>query len=439
MIEVIAVIVVFVICAALGIYLTLPTKTSTSTSTSATQKATKGNVLTITEDGATTTSEGYMMRENYMVVPPVDHCHLDSPPEWCSQAGYDKSMNGLAIIYDTELGAKVEQRKPCDGETVCEDLPTECPGGGYDCTFIEQYDSEGTLIGMMNKSGEELLEKMADDAWAGKWNLDTWEFGAMLKREIKYEDGKLIFKKSIDDPPMKGGDELTLKVANEMGVPIVYFIALISMMQEAGEPKPDKIVLNVRGAQQMFNKRISRVPEKKDNNKIERQREKNKSKPAIVQKKKIQSTQPYRSGTYRAKVEEQYIGSSADRVWCEIYPESKELACHNKYMKNASDIVLEERPNDGGYYVRGTHDGNNWCNLKSFDAKRDKQKRKGIFCNFPESERGVFKFSKIPENSLFHDETGIKCYGEWGGHLYCSGKSKVTGSGFPEKFIFEEK
>jgi hypothetical protein len=217
-----------------------------------------GNVLTITEKGASTT-ETYRMREGYMIIPDVGHCHNSpKPPGWCREMGYSKD-EGMAFIYDVQLGPRPENNLPCDGETLCEDKPNTCPGGGYDCAFTEKYDSEGTLISISNKNGEELLEKMADDAWAGKW--ENWNFAQTIKKDIEYKGGKLIFTKDIHGPDVPGGeikagDELTLKLATSMGVPTIYFIALLLLMSESGEPKPDKIVLAVKGARDSFRLRI---------------------------------------------------------------------------------------------------------------------------------------------------------------------------------------
>jgi hypothetical protein len=213
-----------------------------------------GNVLTITEKGASTT-ETYRMREGYMIIPDVTQCHVDEPASWCREMGYSKD-NGLAFIYDEQLGPRPENNLPCDGETLCENKPNTCPGGGYDCAFTEKYDSEGTLISISNKNGEELLEKMADDAWAGKW--ENWNFAQMIKKDVEYKGGKIIFTKDNHGPggEIKAGDELTIKLATTMGVPTMYFIALLLFMYEAGEPKPDKIVLAVKGARHGFRLRL---------------------------------------------------------------------------------------------------------------------------------------------------------------------------------------
>jgi len=182
-----------------------------------------------------------------MIIPNVLQCYEDPKPDWCSSMNY-KSENGLAFIYDEALGTS----PPPYDEEADTPTPTQCPGGGYDCTFIERYDSEGTLVSISNKDGEEMLEKMADDAWAGKWA--DWDYANVIKRDVEYKGGKMFFTKDTSEGLIstKTGDEFTLKLASMVGISSVYFIALLLFMYEAGESKPDSIVLNVKGAKAGF-------------------------------------------------------------------------------------------------------------------------------------------------------------------------------------------
>ena len=250
----IIILVVVVLCL-VGVAVAVFSSGSSTDSTSALASAPApkdGNVLTITENGASKT-ETYRMREGYMIIPDVRGCHVAEPAGWCSEMGYSKD-EGMAFIYDEQLGPSPPNNLPCEeGAEMCEDKPNTCPGGGYDCAFTEKYNSEGTLISISNKKGEELLDKMADDAWAGKWK--NWQFARGMKRDLDYKGGKIILKK--DGPGgAKAGNELTLKLATTMGVPIMYFIALLLFMYEAGEPRPDKIVLAAKGARHGFRMRI---------------------------------------------------------------------------------------------------------------------------------------------------------------------------------------
>lgn len=212
-------------------------------------------VLRITGDGAKT--ENYRMRggrENYMIIANVNDCHKsEDVPKWCEDMNYQKSY-GMAYIYDEQLGPNPPNNLPCSGDGVCEDKPNTCPGGGYACTFFERYNDNGDLVAITNAAGENMLDKMATDAWAGKWK--EWSFATMMKDGIEYRDGKMFFTKDEPSGDLKAGDELNLKLALTMGVPTMYFIALLIFMSESGEAKPDEIVLDVKGARQSFMDRM---------------------------------------------------------------------------------------------------------------------------------------------------------------------------------------
>ena len=212
-------------------------------------------VLRITGDGAKI--ENYRMRggrENYMIIADVNDCHKsENVSKWCEDMNYQKSY-GMAFIYDERLGPNPDPFASCSGDGECERKPNTCPDGGYMCAFTERYNDEGSLIGITNAAGEELLDKMATDAWAGKWK--DWTFAQTIKKDVEYKNGKLYLKS--DGPnDIKSGDELTLELATSMGVPVMYFIALLIFMSESGDPKPDQIVLDVKGARQSFMDRMN--------------------------------------------------------------------------------------------------------------------------------------------------------------------------------------
>jgi hypothetical protein len=191
-----------------------------------------------------------------MIIPDVKSCiQEENRPQWCEDMNYE-STYGMAFIYDEQLGPDVAQDAPCSGELECERIPNTCPGGGYACTFFERYNDDGDLISITNAAKENMLDKMAADAWAGKWK--NWEFAQRFKKDIEYKDGKMLFKEDVPKFKIKAGDELTLNVAVTIGVPVMYFLALFLFMFEAGESKPDSIVLNVKGARAGFDKRVSR-------------------------------------------------------------------------------------------------------------------------------------------------------------------------------------
>ncbi|AUT19072.1 hypothetical protein DSLPV1_101 [Dishui lake phycodnavirus 1] len=204
-----------------------------------------GNILKITNDALERSSDSDGTRENYLIVPDVRNCHKDEPDEWCSEMKYNKDADGLAFIYDIEVGAN----PPPVGE---------CPGGGYACAFIERYDAEGTLIGISNDSGQQLLDKMANDAWEGRW--DDWQQIKQIDSWLKWENNKMIVTKEQSNPDGVGlnvGDEFTVDIARRMGATSMYFIFLLYLMKKAGETKPERIVLEIRNAQSGFKERLS--------------------------------------------------------------------------------------------------------------------------------------------------------------------------------------
>ena len=209
-----------------------------------------GPTLVITESGSTT--ETYRIRENYTIMPDVSICHQGRDNNWCEPMGYNKDIHGAAFIYDMSLPKNVSKYKPCTGDICVEEL-TECPNGGYDCAFLERYDENGALVSISDKDGNELLEKMADDVWNGRW--EDWDESRSFDERLEYVDGKLLLKS--DSFFGSKGDEFTLAKANDLGMPIAYFIALLIFKYRAGEPKPGSIVLNVTGAREKLLNRIA--------------------------------------------------------------------------------------------------------------------------------------------------------------------------------------
>ena len=293
-------------------------KSSKSSKSSSDSNGNGKTVLRITGEG--TNTESYRMpigrREHYLIIPNVTEClQEENKPQWCEDMNY-QSTYGMAYIYDEQLGPNVKQDVPCSGEEVCERIPNTCPGGGYACTFFERYNDDGDLIAITNGAGENMLDKMAADAWAGKW--EEWDMVKKFKKDVEYEDGKMLFTKDIPSIDIKAGDELTLNIALKMGVPTMYFIALLVLMSDAGEAKPDEIVLDVKGARESFKRRVSdsRPTEGKKDEGNSTPKEDNevqkKSEPeAIKDYEGIEAGKKYKIGMY-----ESLYGRDKDSSWC---------------------------------------------------------------------------------------------------------------------------
>jgi hypothetical protein len=203
----------------------------------------QGSTLTITENG-TTLTEGYRIMpksEAYIQMPEVYSCGRDNEKSYCPS--YEGTVtNGFAYVYDLSLS------------DITTPEYTECPGGGHDCWFIEKYDSEGTMIGVVNKNGESLLDKLTDDIWDDKLDMDTAMVSELLGR-MEFKNGKLVSKIDFD---MTGN--ITFAVGDEFKItdsllPSMYFLILLLAMKAAGVEKPGTITLNVKNAKEKFDAR----------------------------------------------------------------------------------------------------------------------------------------------------------------------------------------
>lgn len=227
---------------------------SKQTSTSSSAESSDDDVLIITEDGASRQGGGGASgTETYMILGDPKECRRqDNKPAYCEGVGYDSETNGLTFFYDLGFDANSPQfEEECNGQ-LCTRKKT-CPDGGFDCAYTEKFDSEGALVAIVNKNGEQLLHRIASDIWAEKLKED-WRLAKEVDHSIRYENGKMFF--TLDTGMAKKGDELTLKLANSDGVATMYFIALLTKMKQAGEKKPAKIVLDVAGARDALEKRI---------------------------------------------------------------------------------------------------------------------------------------------------------------------------------------
>jgi hypothetical protein len=215
-------------------YYTQTTEPSTGPSTQTTEPE-----LVITEDGASLTENYRIMpkREKYIQMPRVADCQKGTKSEMCN--AYDKN-DGFAFVYDLSLADAGSPRYE------------NCPGGGHDCWYTEKYDEEGTLIAVTDKNGVSMLDKIADDIWSDKWSMEH-RLVSEMSDAVEFKDGTLKAKRLLT---FGGGQKVEVgEVVKPTDLPSsMYFIALFTSMKNAGEEKPAKITLKVKGAKDYFNK-----------------------------------------------------------------------------------------------------------------------------------------------------------------------------------------
>ena len=200
-----------------------------------------GSTLTITEDGASVKENYRIMpkRERYIQMPNTVSCHGSYPQDYCS--AYDKN-DGLAVVYDLSLSNRDFSHY------------TECPGGGHDCWYTEKFDQDGSLIAVTNKQGESLIDKLADDLWSDKVDVNHAMFSG-VKNNVEIKNGVLVATKEIpvDGSVIQAGNPL--KPTDLPGV--FYFMILLIAMKLAGMEKPEKITVNIKGAKDVFREELS--------------------------------------------------------------------------------------------------------------------------------------------------------------------------------------
>lgn len=198
----------------------------------------KKYTLTITENGATFVENYQIMprREKYLQGPNIVDCYAQgaTPPSYCNL--HNRATQGQAIVYDLNaVGWEYN----------------ECPSGGHDCWYVERFSQDGTLIDLSDKNGVKLLDKMADDLWSNNWDMNGPVI-SQVKDMAEFKDNKLLAKRLTPTPDGRNiavGEQL--RVA-DFASPSVYYLLLLMSLRIAGKPKPDTIVLRVRGGKEMF-------------------------------------------------------------------------------------------------------------------------------------------------------------------------------------------
>ena len=171
-----------------------------------------GPILRITENGyeiiekKKSDSESKPKKEEYLRAPDMKKCYDDSEnkPKYCEK---HNPKDGWPIVYDVSIGPSLSREY------------MTCPGGGHDCWYIEKLDENGTMIDIVDRDGNKLLEKMADDVWSGKW--DSKWITELTRRDLLVERDSLPWSA------------------------LEYYAVMFARLREDGVKKPSKIELNV--------------------------------------------------------------------------------------------------------------------------------------------------------------------------------------------------
>lgn len=191
-------------------------------------------------------------------------------PSYCNVI--EDPDNTSAFVYDLSL----KDSKFSEYES--------CPDGTHNCWYVEEFDEDGTLIGVKNRNGDNFLDVLVDDIWDDLWvEKIVWgekvdavgiterkykgkcpegslrfpgtkdcrkvlDSTARFIRDVSYlvelRDGKLYATKDFSERNLKTGDLLDFSNME----PVQYYLALFVLMKLAGLPKPEKVKLNVRNA-----------------------------------------------------------------------------------------------------------------------------------------------------------------------------------------------
>lgn len=148
-------------------------------------------------------------KEEYLRAPDMNKCYDDSEnkPKYCEK---HSPKDGYAIVYDLSLGPSFSREY------------MTCPGGGHDCWYVEKLDENGAIVDIVDREGNKLLEKMADDVWGDKWD-DAW-LTELTKRDMEVDPEGFPWSK------------------------LEYYIMMFARLRKDGVKKPSKIELNIAGS-----------------------------------------------------------------------------------------------------------------------------------------------------------------------------------------------
>lgn len=247
MIVIVGIVLALIIIGVLVYFLMNKGDDSSSDDSSSDDSSTTGDELIITEEGTETSAKSN--KENYIQMPEVQKCaeaNKGKKPEFCTDYKL-KEDTGFAYVYDLSLGNSSGPRYE------------ECVSGGHDCWYVEKYDEDGTMVGVVDKNGVSLLDKIAGDVWNDKWDKDAGIVKEFSKLG-KFEDGKLISKekfRSRNGSDINVGDVLK---PGDAPTTSLYFTLLLLSMKSAGVKKPSKITLKIKGSKKKFTDLTSEKP-----------------------------------------------------------------------------------------------------------------------------------------------------------------------------------
>ena len=162
--------------------------------------------IVIDENGSSFKTEG---TETYLEYPRLQNCRSklsEYRPSFCENITVN---SGADYVYNPEGDMKPDGRFI----TGFNKDKYECADGSTDCIYEDVFNDSGdTVIGIENSNGEDLVEKLKDDIWSGKFDLnreveDPENPGQKAKlvdlmvRMIDFDEktGILSFRKKIGD------------------------------------------------------------------------------------------------------------------------------------------------------------------------------------------------------------------------------------------------
>lgn len=187
-------------------------------------------------------------------------------PETIVIGGGEKQTSGtedyMSMPDTTEVPVSVSEYTVIayDPESTSMDMASsweeneECPGGGYDCLYIERVNENGRVTAITDKDGNDFLQKFTDDLYNGKLKWideaiqDPTNFARMTQRYKLSDDNQLMFKLEDDkwariEPG--ANKEYQLKdggvLKQDMNI-TRYLILLMILYKASGKPKPNVVI-----------------------------------------------------------------------------------------------------------------------------------------------------------------------------------------------------